>query len=119
MTLLVSAARRLADLADAFGVQTAWHGPGDTSPIGAAANVALDGVSPAFGIREGHVYSERVHEVFPGTLRIEDGWLTPNDAPGWGSDVDEAAAARYPAALSGHDAWAAGARRIDGALVAP
>ena len=36
-----------------------------------------------------------------------------------GIDVDEAAAARYPAGLSGHDAWAAGVRRPDGALEAP
>lgn len=112
-------ARKVADLAELCGVRTAWHGPGDTSPIGAAANVALDVTSAAFGIQEGHVYSERVHEVFPGTLRIEDGWLRPNEAPGWGIDLDEAAAAKYPAELSGHDAWAAGVRRPDGALEAP
>ena len=112
-------AKKLADLAELCGVRTAWHGPGDTSPIGAAANVTLDVVSPAFGIQEGHVYPEPVHEVFPGTLRIENGWLTPNDAPGWGIDIDEEAAKRFPAELSGHDQWAAGVRRIDGALEAP
>lgn len=112
-------ARKIADLAELCGVRTAWHGPGDTSPIGAAANVALDVTSAAFGIQEGHVYSEPVHEVFPGTLRIQNGWLFPNETPGWGIDIDEAAAARYPAELSGHDAWAAGVRRPDGALEAP
>jgi mannonate dehydratase len=112
-------ARKLADLAEISGVRTAWHGPGDTSPIGAAANVALDVSSVAFGIQEGHIYNEATYEVFPGTLRIEDGWLRPNEAPGWGIDVDLEAAARYPAQLSGHDEWAAGVRRIDGALEAP
>ncbi|MEV0790104.1 enolase C-terminal domain-like protein [Kribbella sp. NPDC050459] len=112
-------ARKLADLAELCGVRTAWHGPGDTSPIGAAANVALDVTSVAFGIQEGHLYNEATYEVFPGTLRIEDGWLRPNEAPGWGIDVDLEAAARYPAELSGHDEWAAGVRRIDGALEAP
>lgn len=112
-------ARKLAALAEVCGVRTAWHGPGDTSPIGAAANVALDISSVAFGLQEGHVYSEPVHEVFPGTLRIERGWLRPNDTPGWGIDVDEAAAARFAPELSGHDAWAAGVRRTDGALEAP
>ncbi|GAA5211983.1 enolase C-terminal domain-like protein [Microbacterium kyungheense] len=112
-------ARKIADLAELSGVRTAWHGPGDTSPIGAAANVALDVTSAAFGIQEGHVYNDATHEVFPGTLRIEDGWLRPNEAPGWGIDIDEDAAARYPAELSGHDAWAAGVRRPDGALEAP
>ena len=73
----------------------------------------------AFGIQEGHLYNDATYEVFPGTLRIKDGWLTPNEAPGWGIEIDEAAAARYPAQLSGHDEWAAGVRRIDGALEAP
>jgi mannonate dehydratase len=112
-------ARKIADLAELSGVRTAWHGPGDTSPIGAAANVALDVSSAAFGIQEGHVYNDATHEVFPGTLRIEDGWLRPNEAPGWGIDIDEVAAARFPAELSSHDAWAAGVRRPDGALEAP
>ncbi|GAA0586704.1 starvation-sensing protein RspA [Kribbella sandramycini] len=112
-------ARKLADLAELCGVRTAWHGPGDTSPIGAAANVALDVTSVAFGIQEGHLYNDATYEVFPGALRIENGWLTPNDTPGWGIDLDLAAAARYPAELSGHDEWAAGVRRIDGALEAP
>ncbi|WP_427893221.1 enolase C-terminal domain-like protein [Kribbella sp. GL6] len=112
-------ARKLADLAELCGVKTAWHGPGDTSPIGAAANVALDVTSVAFGIQEGHIYNDATYEVFPGTLRIENGWLRPNDAPGWGIDVDLEAAAQYPAELSGHDEWAAGVRRIDGALEAP
>jgi len=115
----LTAARKIAAAAELVGVRTAWHGPGDTSPIGAAANVALDVTSPAFGIQEGHVYPEAVHEVFPGTLRIVDGWLTPNDTPGWGIDLDEAAAARFPADVSAHDAWAARVRGIDGALIAP
>ena len=112
-------ARKLAAAAELVGVRTAWHSPGDTSPVGAAANVALDVTSAAFGIQEGHVYSDAVHEVFPGTLRIRDGWLTPNEAPGWGIDLDETAAARFPADLSGHDAWAAGVRGLDGGLIAP
>lgn len=112
-------ARKIADLAELCGVRTAWHGPGDTSPIGAAANVAIDVSSPAFGIQEGHIYTEATHEVFPGTLRIRDGWLFPNDEPGWGIDIDEKAASHFPPELSGHDAWAAGVRRPDGALEAP
>src|SRR3954447_3393955 len=112
-------ARKLAELAELCGVRTAWHGPGDTSPIGAAANVALDIRSVAFGIQEGHVYSDATHEVFPGTLRIENGWLRPNDAPGWGIDLDEVAAARFTPELSQHDAWAAQVRGLDGGLIAP
>ncbi|WP_163542372.1 enolase C-terminal domain-like protein [Occultella kanbiaonis] len=112
-------ARKLAAAAELVGVRTAWHAPGDTSPIGAAANVALDVTSAAFGIQEGHVYREAVHEVFPGTLRIENGWLRPNEAPGWGIEINESAAARFPAELSRHDEWAAQVRGLDGGLIAP
>lgn len=115
----LTAGRKLAALAEFAGVRTAWHSPADVSPIGAAANVALDVNTPAFGIQEGHDYPDAVHEVFPGTLRIEGGWLRPNETPGWGIDLDEAAARRHPPRLSTHDLWAAGVRRPDGSLVAP
>ena len=45
----ITPARKLAALCELSGVRTAWHAPGDTSPVGAAANVALDVSSPAFG----------------------------------------------------------------------
>ncbi|WP_308164432.1 enolase C-terminal domain-like protein [Agromyces sp. ISL-38] len=112
-------ARKLAILAEFFGVRTAWHAPGDTSPIAAAANVALDVTTAAFGIQEGHVFSDQVREVFPGTIEIVDGWMTPNAAPGWGIDLDEKAAANFPPGLSAHDAWAAGVRDLSGGLIAP
>ena len=35
-------ARKLAALCEFFGVRTAWHGPGDVSPVGHAANLQLD-----------------------------------------------------------------------------
>ena len=112
-------ARAIAALSEARGVKTAWHAPGDTSPIAAAANVALDVTSSAFGIQEGHEYSDAVREVFPGTLVAERGWLYPNETPGWGIDLDERAAARFPATLSPHDEWASTVRARDGGLAAP
>ncbi len=44
-----SPARKIAILAEQFGVKTAWHGPGDVSPVGHMANVTLDLVSYNFG----------------------------------------------------------------------
>jgi mannonate dehydratase len=44
-------ARKIAMLAEQYGVKTAWHGPGDVSPVGHMANVTLDLVSYNFGIQ--------------------------------------------------------------------
>ncbi|GAA3599594.1 D-galactonate dehydratase family protein [Nonomuraea rosea] len=112
-------ARKLVALCELAGVGTAWHSPADVSPVGAAANVALDVTTPAFQIQEGHVYGEAVHEVFPGTLRPRAGYLHPSDAPGWGIELDEVLAARYPPVTHLHERWAARVRRPDGGLEAP
>lgn len=37
-------ARKLAALCEAFGVRTAWHGPGDLSPVGMMAQLRHSGV---------------------------------------------------------------------------
>jgi len=60
----ISPARKLALLCEFFGVRTAWHGPGDVSPVGHAANVALDLACYNFGIQEQHVFGENTKEVF-------------------------------------------------------
>jgi mannonate dehydratase len=115
----LSACRKLVALCEFTGVRTAWHGPGDVSPIGVAANVALDVTTAAFGIQEGHVYNDATHEVFPGTPAPVNGYLYPSDAPGWGVDLDESAAAKYPPVTGLHERWAARVRRPDGGLESP
>ena len=95
----ITPARKLAALCESFGVRTAWHGPGDTSPVGHAANLHLDLACHNFGIQEVINFSERIYEVFPGTPVIRDGYLWANDKPGLGIDIDEIAAARYPIEL--------------------
>jgi mannonate dehydratase len=45
-------ARKIALLAENYGVRTAWHAPGDLSPVGHMANVTLDVVAYNFGIQE-------------------------------------------------------------------
>jgi mannonate dehydratase len=92
----ITPARKLAALCEYFGVRTAWHGPGDVSPVGHSANLHLDLAVPNVGIQEGHLFSDRLREVFPGTPEIRDGMLWANGRPGLGIDIDEARATRYP-----------------------
>jgi mannonate dehydratase len=89
-------ARKIAILAENFGVKTAWHGPGDVSPIGHMANVTLDLVSYNFGIQEYSAFNERTQEIFQGCPVMKDGYLWANEKPGWGIEVDEKAAAKAP-----------------------
>ena len=92
----ITPCRKVAILGELFGVKTAWHGPGDVSPVGHAANVALDLVSYNFGVQEYSPFSERIQEVFKGVPEMRDGYLYANENPGWGIEIDEKAAAKYP-----------------------
>ena len=111
--------RKVVALAELLGVRTAFHSPGDISPVGVAANIAVDVSSPAFGYQESHEYNDATHEVFPGTPDVHDGYLMPSGDPGWGVDLDEKAALRFPPEKFSHDRWAARVRRPDGSLEPP
>ncbi len=89
-------ARDAAIFAGQFGVRTAWHGPGDVSPVGHAANLHLDLWARNFGIQEWCRFPEVVYEIFPGTPVVRDGYMYPNDKPGLGVDLDEKLAAQFP-----------------------
>jgi mannonate dehydratase len=89
-------ARKIAILAEMYGVKTAWHGPGDVSPIGHMANVTLDVVSYNFGIQEYSPFNQRTQEIFHGCPEMKDGYLWVSEKPGWGIEIDEAAAAKAP-----------------------
>jgi mannonate dehydratase len=49
----LSPARKVAALSEYFGVRTAWHGPGDASPLAHAAQLALELTNYNFGVHEG------------------------------------------------------------------
>jgi mannonate dehydratase len=89
-------ARKVAAMGEIFGVKTAWHGPGDVSPIGHAANVTLDLVCQNFGIQEYAPFNDASREVFDGCPVMKNGYLYISEKPGWGIEVDEKAAAKYP-----------------------
>ena len=88
--------RKIAAMGEIFGVRTAWHGPGDVSPVGHAANVTLDLACYNFGIQEYSRFSDREQEVFHGCPVMKDGYMWVNETPGWGIEIDEAAAAKAP-----------------------
>jgi mannonate dehydratase len=89
-------ARQIAALAESFQVKTAWHGPGDVSPVGHCANVTLDVVCPNFGVQEWTMPNDRLLEVFSGYPDMKDGYAYVNEKPGWGVEIDQKAAAKYP-----------------------
>jgi mannonate dehydratase len=115
--------RKIAAMGELFGVRTAWHGPGDVSPIGHMANVTLDVTCYNFGIQEYSPFNDRTQEVFHGCPVMKNGYLYPNDAPGWGIEVDEKAAAKYPFGFGergGHHELNGGwgeIRRPDGTII--
>ena len=92
----VTPARKLAAFCEAYGVRTAWHGPGDVSPVGHAANLHLDLACPNFGIQEWAGIDEALMEVFPGSPELHGGYAYLNGTPGLGVDMDEKLAAKYP-----------------------
>ena len=115
----ISPARKLAAFCEFFGVRTAWHGPGDVSPVGHAANVALDLACYNFGIQEQHVFGENTKEVFPGCPEIREGCFWVNEVPGLGIDLDEELAARFPFPEDPLNGSWAPVRRMDGTVIRP
>jgi mannonate dehydratase len=115
----ITPARKLAVFSELFGVRTAWHGPGDVSPVGHAANLHLDLASSNFGIQEAYLFPARTREVFPGCPEIHDGAMWTNDRPGLGIDVDEALAARYPFPEHPYNGAWPEIRRADGTVIRP
>ncbi|MDQ6708195.1 MAG: starvation-sensing protein RspA, partial [Acidobacteriota bacterium] len=118
----LSPCRKIAAMAEAFEVRTAWHGPGDVSPVGHCANVTLDLVCHNFGIQEWTFPSEALQEVFTDYPVVKDGYAYANEKPGWGIEIDQKAAAKYPygsetgsrKALNG--GWGV-VRRADGTVI--
>ena len=112
-------ARKLAALCEFFGSRTAWHGPGDVSPVGHAANLQLDLACPNFGIQEACLFGERTREVFTGCPDIHDGAMWSNEQPGLGVDLDERLAARYPFPEHRFNGAWPEIRRTDGTVIRP
>ncbi|MBC7237482.1 MAG: starvation-sensing protein RspA [Chloroflexi bacterium] len=116
-----SMARKLAAFCEFMGVRTAWHGPGDVSPIGHMANFHLDIATPNFGIQELALgmFHGNTPEVFVGLPEVREGAVWLSDKPGWGMEVDEEKAAKYPFPEHRYGGAWPEIRRLDGTVVKP
>ena len=105
----ITPARKLQIFAEQFGVQVAWHGPGDMSPLAHAANIHIDLAAQNLGVQEwsgieppNYVIQElkgkkgALLDVFPGLPEFRGGYVYPNEKPGLGVDLVESEAAKYP-----------------------
>lgn len=126
----ITPARKLQLFAEQYGVRTAWHGPGDMSPLAHAANIHIDLASRNFGVQEwsgteppNFVIQElkgprdALLAVFPGLPSFRNGYVYANDQPGLGVDIDEREAAKYPCS-SAVTTWTQ-TRLSDGSLQTP
>ncbi|MFC1694459.1 enolase C-terminal domain-like protein [Candidatus Latescibacterota bacterium] len=113
----ITPAMKLARLCEWFNVRTAWHGPGDVSPVGHAANCHIDLAVWNFGIQERHVFSDETREVFPGAPTIKNGYFYVNEVPGLGVDIDEKLTAKFP--LTVRSTRRSSTRKSDGTPIRP
>lgn len=126
----ITAGRKLQIFAEQFGVRTAWHGPGDMSPLAHAANIHIDLASRNLGLQEwsgteppNFVIQKlsrpraALLDVFPGLPEFRGGYVYANDKPGLGVDIDEREAAKYPCEID-VTRWTQ-TRLMDGALQTP
>ena len=105
----ITPGRKLQIFAEQFGVRTAWHGPGDMSPMAHAANIHIDLAARNFGVQEWSGTEppnfviqelkgprEALLDVFPGLPEFRNGYVYANDRPGLGVELDEREAMKYP-----------------------
>jgi mannonate dehydratase len=117
----LSPARKVNALSEFFGVRTAWHGPGDASPVAHAAQLALELSSYNFGVHEGSGFPQETQEVFVGCPEVKNGYMLAQEKPGLGIEVDEKLAAKYPVVDSPPNfdySWGT-TRRSDGTVIRP
>jgi mannonate dehydratase len=126
----ITPGRKLQLFAEQYGVRTAWHGPGDMSPLAHAANIHIDLAARNFGVQEWSGTEppnfviqelkgprEALLDVFPGLPEFRQGYVYANHLPGLGVDINETEAAKYPCD-AGVTTWTQ-TRLIDGTLQTP
>lgn len=111
----ITPAMKVARLGEFFNIRTAWHGPGDVTPVGHAANAHIDFAVWNFGIQEAVRFNDQMQEVFSGCPTMKNGYMYVNEVPGLGVDIDEKAAAKFPITTKSN--WQV--RKEDGTIIRP
>jgi mannonate dehydratase len=111
----ITPAMKIARLGEWFNIKTAWHGPGDVSPVGHSAHAHIDLAVWNFGIQEAVSFSEKMLEVFSGCPTMNNGYMSVNEVPGLGVDINEKEAAKYPIGTKSN--WQV--RKRDGTIIRP
>jgi mannonate dehydratase len=111
----ITPAMKVARLGEWFNIKTAWHGPGDVSPVGHAAHAHIDLAVWNFGIQEAARFSEQERVIFPGAPTMKNGYMYINEVPGLGVEVNEKEASKYPIGTKSN--WQV--RKTDGTIIRP
>lgn len=111
----ITPAMKVARLGEWFNIKTAWHGPGDVSPVGHSAHAHIDLAVWNFGIQEAVNFSDKMMEVFSGCPTMNNGYMSVNEVPGLGVDINEKEAAKYPIGTKSN--WQV--RKRDGTIIRP
>jgi mannonate dehydratase len=88
--------KKVVDFASIYHISTGFHGATDLSPLNLAATIHFNMAINNFGVQEYMPHQDIVHEVFKTNYQFKDGFLTIDDSPGIGVDIDEKKAAQYP-----------------------
>ncbi|HEX8355869.1 MAG TPA: enolase C-terminal domain-like protein, partial [Segetibacter sp.] len=76
----ISPAMKIARLGEWFNIRTAFHGPGDVSPVGHAAHAHIDLAVWNFGIQEAVHFSDKLKTIFTGCPTMNNGYMSVNEA---------------------------------------
>jgi len=91
---------KVAAMASVYHINTGFHGATDLSPVNLAAALHFNTAVNNFGIQEYMPHQDIVNEVFKINYRFDDGFLTIDDSPGIGVDIDEKAASKFPYSMA-------------------
>lgn len=91
----ISELRKIASAAETHYVSVAPHN--SNGPISTVASLHLDTVIPNCFMQEIFVnFVPRYSDVLTNPIPIADGFATVPNGPGWGTDIDEEAVAKFP-----------------------